>query len=199
MTARELLGINGDGGAESPLMQAVRRFHRLLEPCGVAYCVIGGMAVVRNGWVRTTHDIDILVDRAGWESLSGGYPSPLEAAGFTAGGDAARDRCTGIDFDLLFPGDDWEMVIPLPPPAAVREYDAALGAWFIGLAPLLAVKTAVYLSKLHELGPELAAKDLADVVQLMRANPHAVDAVLQRVPPAVSAELRRIWQRVRDC
>jgi hypothetical protein len=198
MTARELLRINGDGGAESPLVQAVRRFHRLLEPRGVAYCVIGGMAVVRNGWVRTTHDIDILVDRAGWESLLSGAPSPLEEAGITAAGDAAHDRCTGIDLDILFPGDDWEMVIPLPSPAAVREYDAALGAWFIGLAPLLAVKTAVYRSKLQELGPELAAKDLADVVELMRANRHAIDAALQRVPAAVSGELSRIWRRIRD-
>ena len=179
-------------------MHAVRRFHRLLEPRGVAYCVIGGMAVVRNGWVRTTRDIDILVDRAGWESLLGGAPSPLETAGFTAAGDTARDRRTGIDFDLLFPGDDWEMVIPLPAPAEVREYDANLGAWFIGLAPLLAVKTAVYLSKRQELGPELAAKDLADVVELMRANRGTVDAALERVPSAVAAELSRIWHQVRD-
>ena len=197
MTAAELLRINGDGGGGSPLMRAVRRFHAMAESCGVAYCVIGGLAVVRNGWVRTTYDIDLLVDRTGWDSLQRNEAT-AHAAGFTLQRVAARDHATGIHLDILFPGDDWEMLIPLPEPAAVREYDAELGAWFIGLGPLLAVKAAVYLAKLDDVGPELAAKDLTDVVELMRANRPAIDALLEGAPGELSRELRRIWQRVRD-
>ena len=103
MTAREVLRINGGGGAESPLMTTVRRIHRWLDSHGVAYCVVGGLAVVRNGWVRTTHDVDVLVERSGWES------APPDAA-ISVQGDAARDRTTGIDIEILFPGNDREMV-----------------------------------------------------------------------------------------
>ena len=163
VTATEVLRINGDGGSESPLMCTVRRLHAWLDGHGVAYCVVGGLAVVRTGWVRTTHDVDVLVDRDGWAA------APADAS-IAVEGDSARDRITGIAIDILFPGDDWEMVIPLPEPAQVREYDEDLGAWFIAPAPLVAVKTAVYLSKLAEYGAELAAKDLTDVVELLRAD-----------------------------
>ncbi len=98
-----------------------------------------------------------MVDRDGWAR------APAEAS-IAVEGDGARDRTTGIAIDVLFPGDDWEMVIPLPEPSQVREYDEDLGAWFIAPAPLVAIKTAVYLSKLAEYGEELAAKDLTDVV-----------------------------------
>ena len=89
------------------------------------------------------------------------------------------------------------MVIPVPEPAQVREYDEDLGAWFIAPAPLVAVKTAVYLSKLAEYGAELAAKDLTDVVELLRADEDRVAAILADVPSAVAPALRRIWKNVR--
>ena len=185
-----MLRINGDGGSDSPLMRTVRRLHAWLDGHGVAYCVVGGLAVVRAGWVRTTHDVDVLVDRDGWAAV------PADAS-IAVEGDSARDRTTGIAIDILFPGDDWEMVIPLPEPAQVREYDEDLGAWFIAAAPLVAVKTAVYLSKLAEYGAELAAKDLTDVVELLRADEDRVAAILADAPFEVAPALRRIWKNVR--
>ena len=62
---------------------------------------------------------------------------------------------------------------------------------------LVAVKTAVYLSKLTEYGEELAAKDLTDVVELLRADEGRVEAILAEAPSAVAPTLRRIWQNVR--
>ena len=62
------------------------------------------------------------------------------------------------------------MVIPLPEPDKVREFDEELGAYFISLKKLIELKTAVYLGKLKEDGPELAAKDMADVVMLIENN-----------------------------
>lgn len=190
MTAGEVLRINGDGGSDSPLMRTARRLHAWLDGHGVAYCVVGGLAVMRAGWVRTTHDVDVLVDRRGWAA------APADAW-IAVEGDGARDRTTGIAIDILFPGDDWEMVIPLPEPSQVREYDAEIGAWFMAAAPLAAVKTAVYLSKLVEHGPELAAKDLTDVVELLRADQGRAEAILAAAPCAVAPALRRIWQNVR--
>ena len=202
MTAREVFRINGDGGADSPLMRTVQHLHRWFESSGVPYCVVGGLAVVRNGWVRTTYDVDVLADRSGWRQMSASigdhHPMATADAGFAVDGDSARDRSTNVPIDILFPGDEWQMAIPLPDPVPVRELDEELGAWFIAPAPLLSLKTAVYLSKLEELGPELAAKDLTDVVELLRANRHLADSLIEAGHPVIAGELRRIWERIRD-
>jgi hypothetical protein len=191
VTAREILSANGDLGPDAPIMATLRRLHELLTGRGIAYCVIGGVAVVRNGAKRTTHDIDILVDRRGWESLR-------DAGGsFSVGAESARDEQTGIPVDALFPGDEWKMAIELPRPESIAEFDAGLGACFASLGALLAIKTAVYLKKREEDGEELAAKDLADIVSLVQAHGRdRIREVVGSVPEAVRAELRRIAERV---
>ncbi|MFW5737934.1 MAG: hypothetical protein ACOCYX_03400 [Spirochaetota bacterium] len=191
MTAREILSANGDLGPDAPIMATLRRLHDLLSRRGIAYCVVGGLAVVRNGAPRTTHDIDVLVDRRGWESLA-------RAEGtLTVEAESARDEETGIPIDALFPGDEWEMPIELPAPESIAEFDADLGAWFASLAALLAIKTAVYLKKRAEEGEELAAKDLADIVSLVQAHaPERIRTAAASVPEPVRAELERIVGRV---
>ena len=44
---------------------------------------------------------------------------------------------------------------------------------------------------------ELAAKDLTDLVELLRASEGRVEATLAEAPPAVVPTLRRVWQNVR--
>jgi hypothetical protein len=48
MTAGRLLEQNGDF-TNSPLIQTVRKLHRLFSFRRMDYAVVGGMAVVRNG------------------------------------------------------------------------------------------------------------------------------------------------------
>jgi hypothetical protein len=62
------------------------------------------------------------------------------------------------------------MVIPMPDPRKVAEFDESLGANFIGLHALVQLKTAVYLDKLREHGLTTAARDLADVHALIKNN-----------------------------
>lgn len=191
MTAREILSANGDLGPEAPIMTTLRRLHDLLSRRGIAYCVVGGVAVVRNGAPRTTHDIDVLVERRGWESLA------RTEGTLTVRAESARDEETGIPIDALFPGDEWEMPIELPAPESIAEFDADLGAWFASLAALLAIKTAVYLKKRAEDGEELAAKDLADIVSLIQAHdPQRIRTAVASVPEPVRPELERIVARV---
>lgn len=47
-----------------PTVDDVRRIARALEQAGARYLLIGGFAVVLHGGVRTTKDIDLLVDPA---------------------------------------------------------------------------------------------------------------------------------------
>ena len=191
MTAERLLEINGNF-QKSPLLETLRRIDGLFEEYSVIYAVIGGLAVVRNGAVRTTADIDILTSREGWKNIREGKPKNFQMAP-----DNAVDMSTGVQIDILFDGDEWEMVIPMATPEAVNEYDAHLGAWFISLPHLLELKIAIYLKKLSEDGIEMAAKDLADVVSLLEKNSHIInDAFIGNIRIEVRDELIRILKKV---
>ena len=90
------------------------------------------------------------------------------------------------------------MVIPMPAPEAVNEYDEEPGAWFISLSHLLELKIAVYLKKLAEDGIEIAVKDLADVVSLLEINLHAIDEVfIEKLRVEVREEFIRIYHKVK--
>ena len=193
MTAKELLELNGNF-RQSPLIETIRILHRIFTAQSVDYAVIGGMAVVRSGAVRTTHDVDVLTTREGWSRIRSCDPEELETDN-----DPARCRQTGVEIDVLFAGDDWDMVFPLPQPSDVSEYDEELGANFVSLPDLLELKCAVYLRKRNKYGIELAAKDLADIVDLIRSNREKItDQFVSRLHPGVQEELARICRKVRD-
>ena len=43
---------------------AVPALRALLDAAGVAYRLVGGVAVVHHGYARTTRDVDVLLDQA---------------------------------------------------------------------------------------------------------------------------------------
>ncbi len=159
----------------------------------MSYAIVGGMAVVRNGTVRTTVDVDILTGRDDWEFIRRDVPE-----GFRVHVDHAFDTETGVEIDVLFPGDDWEMVIPVPEPDSIRVFDDEIGAFYIDLHPLIEWKTAVYIKKREKDGIEIAAKDLADIVALTEPNIDIVDEqFIESIHPAVREEVRTIAEAVR--
>lgn len=190
MTAKELLEINCDF-KKSPLIESLRRIHTLFNKNSVEYAVIGGMAVVRNGAVRTTDDIDVLTNEDGWKKII-----EENTPGFNTGLDHAVDTINGIDIDILFTGNKWEMVIPVPMVDDIKEFDDELGAWFIDLLHLIELKTAVYMKKKSEDGIEVAAKDLADIVALTKNN-EIDECFIQKLNQKVRSEFRGIWNRVK--
>jgi hypothetical protein len=182
---------NGDF-QESPLLATVRRIHRVFSSMQIPYAVIGGMAVLKNGAARTTIDVDILVDKDCWNRLR---EIPPEEYDFQT--DFAVDLSTGIEIDVLFPGDEWEMVISMPEPEEIREYDEGLEAYFIDLLHLLEMKTAVFIKKRDEDGLEIAAKDLADIVALTEKNAAQIGPeFLDRMQKEVRDEYKRIAEKV---
>ncbi len=192
MTAKELFELNGDF-KRSPLIETLRILHGIFTGQKVDYAVIGGMAVVRSGSVRTTYDVDILTTREGWDRIRGCDPEELETDI-----DSARCRPTGVEIDVLFAGDDWDMVLPLPQPSDVFEFDGELGANFISLSNLLELKCAVYMQKRKEYGIELAAKDLADVVDLLSSNIDVItEPFIAKLHPGIREELSKIRKKVK--
>jgi hypothetical protein len=123
------------------------------------------MAVIRNGYARTTIDVDVLTLKKNWLNAL-----PIEGEIASDGIDNCMDKKTGVRIYILFADEDWGMVIPMPDPRKVAEFDQSLGANFIGLHALVQLKTAVYLDKLREHGLATAAKDLADVQALIKNN-----------------------------
>ncbi|MBE3065487.1 MAG: hypothetical protein IMZ69_10780 [Spirochaetes bacterium] len=189
MTAAEILQLNGNM-RDSPLMEVVRRFHALSSSRELPYCVIGGMAVIRNGYARTTMGIDILTFKKDWRKLL-----PLEGEISSEGLENCVDKKTGVTIDILFADDDWQMPMGMPDPRIVGEYDQELGACFIGLHALVQLKTAVYLSKLREQGEDVASKDRSDVYELISRNLNKFSKeVIQIYDPAVEKHCMQAFE-----
>ena len=192
MTAKELLKLNGDFHS-SPLTDTLSRINKLFEENSVSYAVIGGLAVVRNGAQRTTDDIDVLTSKDGWNKIR-----QVSNRGFKMQPDFAVDLKNGVDIDLLFTGDQWEMVIPLLDAEKIREYDEELNAWFIDLLHLIELKTAVYLKKKAKDGIEIAAKDLADTAALIKHNfDRITDQFILKMRIEVQSDVRKIREAIR--
>jgi hypothetical protein len=189
MTAAEILQLNGNM-RDSPLMEVVRRFHALSRSRELPYCVIGGMAVIRNGYARTTMDVDILTFKKDWGKLL-----PLQGEISSNGPESCVDKKTGVTIDILFADDDWHMPMGMPDPRKVGEYDQELGACFIGLHALVQLKTAVYLSKLREQGEDVASKDRSDVYELISRNLAKFSKeVIQAYDPAVKKHCMKAFE-----
>ncbi len=193
MAPEEVLELNGDFKT-SPLLDTVRRIHAAFSSLKESYVVVGGLAVLRNGAPRTTIDVDILVTKEGWDRFRRASPE-----GFSSiESDSAVDERNNVAIDVLFSGDDWDMVIPLPDPEAAAEYDAGLGGNFLSLLACLELKTAVFLQKEKEYGRELAAKDVADVTALLQANEGRIEEnELKKLHPAVYRELHAIREKLK--
>ena len=173
-----------------PFRSVIRALHGALEAAGVAYSIIGGVAVVRAGSVRTTGDIDILVRRDEWHAILARDVDESEVIEF--GQDWADHRVSGVPIDVLFAGDDWELPFLMPNPEGVREWDDSAGAWFMKPAALLELKAAIYQSKLREYGASVAAKDLSDVSSLLASRPELRRPDrLERLHPSVRETVRQ--------
>lgn len=183
MTAKEVLNLNGDF-LQSPLLDTLHRIDAYLSSKSIPYAVVGGMAVVRNGAHRTTIDLDILLGREDWDSITRNPPAFLKIVG-----DSAKDINNQVDIDILHPGNEWEMEI--------GERDEAMGGVFAGLIPLLTIKCAVYRKKLKEDGIEIAAKDLYDLSELLKARGSEItEADFSGIPASIAATLRDIRRKV---
>ncbi len=137
----------------------MRRVARRLGEAGIAYAIVGGMAVNAHHQ-RTTRDVDFLLTAAGFTAFRG-----LVAAGEfdPVPGRPRRfiDRTTGVSFDILitgrFPGSGAPGPIAFPDPDDVVETIADFRV--VNLSTLIELKLA---ARRHQ--------DFADVVNLIRAN-----------------------------
>ncbi|MCZ7649788.1 MAG: nucleotidyltransferase family protein [Thermoanaerobaculia bacterium] len=177
-TAAALAGVTAFARAMRPDLpafdEALAALRETLGRAAVPYALVGGLAVIHHGYLRTTRDLDLLVDRA---ELERALPE-LESAGFLRLAEhRLRHRATGAEVDLLFAGEARPRpgVPPYPDPRSLarseREPDV------VALPALVDLKLT---AGRHQ--------DLADVVALLK--PLAEDDYL-RLDAALRPELRR--------
>jgi len=177
---------------ESAVHKTLREIARRLDDLGVAYAVVGGMAMYFQGYRRFTEDVDILVDGEGidriHEQLEGrGYLPPF------AGSKNLRDTDTGVRIEFLiagdYPGDGKPKPVAFPDPTGItREID---GIKFLDLQRLVELKLASGMTHPRRKRDLVDVEELIDALKIPREfaddlNPYVRDAYLD------------LWQTVQD-
>lgn len=148
---------------KSAVHRTLRQITRRLDELGIAYAVVGAMALFIHGFRRFTEDVDLLVTRESMDhvlqKLEGlGYVQPR---GTTT---KLRDTQTGVKIEFLitgeFPGDGKPKPVAFPDPQ--QHIIDVSGLKVLGLVELIELKLASGISAAHRL------KDLADVQEVIR-------------------------------
>lgn len=161
--------------------RALPSLRALLEAAGADYKLVGGVAVVHHGYVRTTQDVDVLLERAAMDRLDPLLPS----FGFERlSRGRLRHHETGVVVDLLLEGDPMPRPgsPPYPSPAALAgsRDDPSV----VGLPGLLELKLR---AARHQ--------DLADVVALLK---RLDDGDYLRVEAVIPVGLRKQLVKLRE-
>jgi len=159
---------------------------------GFPFLVVGGYAVYAHGYVRTTDDLDLLVQRgrrADWGKLMGDLGMSVKHDASTFLQFDPSDEA-GMDVDLMFVSED---VFDRLNQAAVEAELEGIRVRVVALRHLIALKChALQHSKaLRRL------KDMDDLIQLILINrldlnePELQATILQHGNPEIYEKLRR--------
>lgn len=144
----------------------MRRLAERLTAEGIAYAVVGGMALGEYGYVRMTEDVDVLVTRDGLARFNEQCVGRGYVATHPGARRAFRDSETGVRIEFLvageYPGDGKPKPVAFPDPlACALEAD---GIRVVSLPRLVELKLASGITAPDRL------RDLADVQELIRAE-----------------------------
>ncbi|MEK6263040.1 MAG: nucleotidyltransferase family protein [Planctomycetota bacterium] len=167
--------------------ETLREITRRLTELGIPHAVVGGMALYRHGFRRSTEDVDLLVTP---ESLKRIH-AELEGRGYLppfARSKNLRDTQTGVKIEFLktgdFPGDGKPKPFAFPDPADVVEVRDGIPV--VRLTTLIELKIASGISSPDRL------KDLADVQELIKILSLPAGFVSQ-LHPFVRDTFNQLW------
>ncbi len=148
------------------LNEALRKVVAALDRLGIAYALVGGLAVAARGAIRATQDVDLVVNLPVQEARS--LEDSLKAVGF--GGKFQRgavdDPIAGV-LRLAIPVADAEVTCDLlfaTPGLQTRTVDNAMPVGVGGFVVKVAMPLDLFLLKLSAGGPQ----DLIDAAQLLK-------------------------------
>ena len=178
----------GEGGLNQTLQQLAAD----LDERGIAYALIGAVALNQHGYRRFTSDIAILLAPAGLER----FRAELVGRGYRPAFEGARKKfratAENVPIEIItsgeYPGDGKPKAIVFPDPALVAvEID---GIKTVNLEKLVELKLASGLSATHRL------RDLADVQDLIRIIGLNAEFA-EKIDVSVRAAYLGLWEGVR--
>jgi hypothetical protein len=177
--------------SKGSVFETLQNLARNLNREGIDYTLIGGMALVMHGYVRTTQDVDLLMSAQGLKT----FQKLLVGRGFVPTFPSAtrhfRDASTSVVVKSSiageYPGDGKPKPVCFPDPAtAFIERD---GIRVIPLSQLIELKLASGLSASDRL------KDLADVQELIHTLNLTADFA-EQIDPSVQEGFMNLWNGV---
>lgn len=155
----------------SPIHAAARRISETLLEMEIPFAIAGALAANVHGHVRTTQDVDILLNPDGLTRFKEAYLGRGWVEKFE-GSRGLRDTVNNVNIDVLltgeYPGDGKPKPVAFPDPVDVAQPDDE-GIPIVSLVALLELKLASGMTAPHR------PRDLDDVIQLIRANGLARD------------------------
>jgi hypothetical protein len=176
------------------LRDALRRLARRLDEEGIAYALLGGLALAEHGYPRLTEDIDLLLSPSGLERfhrqlVGRGYRPAFEGARKTF-----RDTRAGVRIEIVtsgeYPGDGLPKPVAFPDPAAPGVTVETEGIRTVTLSTLVELKLASGTSAPHRL------RDLADVQDLI-VRRQLARAFSEQLDPSVREAYHDLWDKAR--
>lgn len=179
----------------SPIHQAMHRLTKVLGEMQIPFAVAGAMAANIYGHRRTTADVDILIRKEDLERFKASHLG-LGWVDKFEGSKNFRDAVCNVNIDALivgqFPGDGLPKPVAFPAPESVVQ-PGEDGIPYISLKTLLELKLASGMTAPHRM------QDLADVMQLIRANSLPIEYA-KTLNPYVADKFGEMWQaaQIRD-
>jgi len=172
---------------------AVKKIARDLEARGIAYALIGAVALNRHGYQRFTSDIDLLLSVEGLERFHAELVGRGYRPAFPGARKAFRWTEANVPVEIVttdeYPGDGKPKAVRFPDP--VTEYVVLDGVRTVPLERLVELKLASGLTGRGRL------KDLADVQELTRLLNLPADFA-ERLDPSVRAKFLELRADVAD-
>jgi hypothetical protein len=134
---------------DSPILDVAREVSAIIARTGIDAAIIGGVAVVLHGHVRTTVDVDV------YTSEPDALKSALEAGEFRFDPTLRQFEKEGVPVHLVTPS-----LVPDPP----RKHEQIGGIHTVSLADLINIKLRSGSENI------LRAQDMADVIGLIRCR-----------------------------
>jgi hypothetical protein len=175
---------------KSAVQDALRKIAKRLSELSIPHAIAGGMALFQHGYRRFTEDVDVLVTRAGLqtihEALEGlGYVPPFQ------GSKNLRDAENGVKIEFLvsgdYPGDGKPKPVAFPEPDDVTEIIDGIRC--VNLPTLITLKIASGMTNPARL------KDLADVQELIK-HLKLPQQYADNLHPFVQHEFLELWEGV---
>lgn len=170
-----------------------RLAQRLLAE-GIAYALIGGLAMAEHGYARLTEDINLVLTPAGLDRFSRRLVGRGYRPAFQGARKTFRDADTGVRIEILtsgeFPGDGLSKPVAFPDPGLPGVAIEIDGVYVIALDRLIELNLASGLSAPHRL------RDLADVQDLIVRLDLPL-SLAETIDASVRAKYAELWEQAR--